>query len=76
MVSACIAADKTLEELTLDEFKAYSPLFDEDIYKAIDLVSCCEGRGSFGGPSKESVERQIEQAKAALLKREAKQDEL
>ena len=51
MVSDCIAKDKTLEELTLDEFKGYSGLFEGDIYEAIDLVKCCEGRTSYGGPS-------------------------
>ena len=50
MVGACIRADKTLEELTLDEFKQYSDLFEADIYDAIDLTHCCEGRTSYGGP--------------------------
>ena len=55
MVSDCIAADKTLEELTLTQFQTYSPLFEADIYDAIDLVHCCEGRTSYGGPSAASV---------------------
>ena len=38
MVSDCIAKDQTLEELTLDEFKGYSALFENDIYDAIDLI--------------------------------------
>ena len=57
MVSDCIAADKTLEELTLTQFQSYSPLFGADIYDAIDLVHCCEGRTSYGGPSAASVEK-------------------
>ena len=66
MVSDCIAKDKTLEELTLDEFKGYSALFENDIYDAIDLVNCCEGRTSYGGPSAASVEKQIALATARL----------
>ena len=66
MVSACIAAEKTLEELTLKEFKAYSPLFEKDVYDAIDLVKCCEGRKSYGGPAAMSVNRQIADAEAIL----------
>ena len=66
MVAACIAADKTLEELTLDEFKGYSGLFEDDIYEAIDLVKCCEGRTSYGGPSEASVKNQIALANAQL----------
>ena len=52
MVSDCIAADKTLEELTLTQFQSYSPLFGADIYDAIDLIKCCEGRTSYGGPKR------------------------
>ena len=55
-----------LEELTPDEFAAYSPLFGQDVYDAIDLVNCCEGRTSYGGHSAASVRRQIAQAEAAL----------
>ena len=66
MVSACIAGDKTLEEMTLAEFKGYSDLFESDIYDAIDLVKCCEGRKSYGGPAAMSVNKQIADAKAIL----------
>ena len=66
MVSDCIAKDKTLEELTLDEFKGYSALFENDIYDAIDLIKCCEGRTSYGGPSEASVNNQIALANAQL----------
>ena len=66
MVSDCIAKDKTLEELTLDEFKGYSDLFEKDVYDAIDLIKCCEGRTSYGGPSEASVMNQIELATAQL----------
>ena len=71
MVSDCIAKDKTLEELTLDEFKGYSALFENDIYDAIDLIKCCEGRTSYGGPSEGSVNHQIELANAQLAAWEA-----
>ena len=66
MVADCIAAGKVLEELTLAEFQNYSPLFGQDVYQAIDLVNCCEGRTSYGGPSAASVKAQIAQALAAL----------
>ena len=66
MVAACIAAGKTLEELTLDEFKQYSDLFEQDVYAAIDLSACCEGRTSYGGPTKASVLHQIELVKQKL----------
>lgn len=62
MVADCIAQDKTLEELTLEQFQQYSPLFAPDIYEAIDLVHCCEDRQSYGGPCAASVQLQIRQA--------------
>ena len=66
MVAACIREGKTLEELTLDEFKQYSELFAEDVYTAIDLTTCCEGRTSYGGPTKASVLKQIADVKGKL----------
>ena len=54
------------QRLTLNEFKSYSDLFENDIYEAIDLVKCCEGRTSYGGPSEASVKNQIELAAAQL----------
>ena len=57
---------KVLEELSLEEFKGYSALFENDVYDAIDLIKCCEGRTSYGGPSEASVRKQIELASAQL----------
>ena len=66
MVADCIAQGTVLEELTLEQFRQYSPLFEQDIYQAVDLVNCCEGRTSYGGPSAASVRLQIQQAQQAL----------
>ena len=66
MVAACIREGKTLEELTLDEFKQYSDLFEDDVYTAIDLTTCCEGRTSYGGPTKASVLKQVADVKGKL----------
>ena len=66
MVAACIREGKTLEEMSLEEFRRYSPLFGRDIYEAIDLTRCCEGRTSYGGPTKASVLSQIADVRAAL----------
>ena len=66
MVAACLRRGKTLEELTLDEFKQYSDLFEQDVYTAIDLTTCCQGRSSYGGPAKESVLYQISAVKEKL----------
>lgn len=60
IVLACIKDNKSIEDLTLEEFKIFSPLFEEDIYNAIDLKTCVEERKVFGGPSTESVKIQLD----------------
>jgi len=59
IVLECIKANKMIEELTLEELKGFSPIFEEDVYHAIDLVTCVEERKVIGGPSTESVKMQI-----------------
>ena len=68
LVSYCIDNNKTLNNLLLQEYKNFNSLFEEDIYKAIDLKTCVEGRTSYGGPSKQAVEKQIEICKDFLKK--------
>lgn len=59
IVLYCIEKNIAIEDLSLNEFKKFSPLFGEDIYKAIDLITCVEERSVFGGPSSKSVEIQL-----------------
>jgi len=59
IVAYGIKTDKTLEELSLEEYKKFSDLFDEDLYDAISLASCVRRRTSEGGTGAASVERQI-----------------
>ena len=59
IVLECINKNKMIEELTLDELKEFSQIFEEDIYHAIDLITCVEERKVMGGPSTESVKYQI-----------------
>lgn len=60
LVAACTAQGKTLEELSLEELKAASDLFDEDVYEAINLENCMALRGSYGGPAVSETARQIQ----------------
>ena len=64
LVYACTEKGKTLEELTLDEFKTVHPEFDEGVYDAIDLKNCVMRRNSHGGPSVAETTRQIEELTA------------
>ena len=64
LVAACTAQGKTLEELGLDELKAVSGLFDQDVYEAINLENCMALRASYGGPAVSETTRQIEAIEA------------
>lgn len=66
LVALCIDRDVTLETLPIDEYKKVCPLFDEEVYKAINLEKCVADRLVPGGPSKESVEKQIEEARNVI----------
>ena len=59
MVADCIAKGKTLEDVTLDEYRAASELFDEDVYNEISLETCVGKRISAGSTGPESVKAQI-----------------
>lgn len=61
LVAECIAQGRTLDELTLDELKEISDLFDDDFYGAIDLTKAVNDRQVKGGPARVSVECQIEE---------------
>lgn len=56
----CIDNDIAIDDLTLEEFNKFSSIFEEDIYNAIDLLTCVEERSVIGGPSSSSVKIQIE----------------
>lgn len=66
LVAQCIEKGLTLETLPLDDYKAMTGLFDEDVYQAINLETCVRERKSEGGPSPEAVKEQIVIAKKAL----------
>ena len=50
LVLHCISNNKSLEELTLEEYKTFSTVFEQDIYEAINLETCVEKRMTIGAP--------------------------
>lgn len=58
--------NKALDEFSLDEFKAISDIFEEDIYEAISLETCISKRKTKGAPSKECIEEQITEVENIL----------
>ena len=68
IVADCIDKNTTLDELNISEYKQYSELFENDIYKEIDLINCVNNRKSFGGPNPELVKKHIEYTKNLIQK--------
>ena len=66
IVGKCVKENKTLDELTLDEYKEYSDIFDTDLYNEISLETCVAKRISKGGTGYASVKEQIEYVEAKL----------
>ena len=60
IVLYCIDKDICIDDLSMEEFKDFSPIFDEDVYEAINLLTCVEERNVIGGPSSSSVKIQLE----------------
>ncbi len=59
LVQRCIQLDQTLESLPLEEYQKISPVFQQDVYQALDLGACVNGRTVYGGPARSSVEKQM-----------------
>ena len=57
-VHYCIEHHKVLLDLSMEEFKSMSPLFEEDIKEALSIENCVKNRESYGGTGPKSVERQ------------------
>ena len=66
LVARCIAEGLTLETLPLNAYTEACDAFAEDIYDAIALETCLNGRISEGGPSAAAVREQIAAAKTAI----------
>ena len=66
LVLLCEQRGCNLDDLSFDDFKAASPLFKEDIVKALDLPGIVAARTTEGGTGEAAVTQQMEKAKAAL----------
>lgn len=69
-VRFCESNGMSLDDLTLEQFKGYSPLIEEDVFKAISVKACVERRDSYGGTSPASTDVQLAISLEDLFKRE------
>ena len=66
LVGRCVKEGVTLEELPLEAYREASPVFDADLYKALDLDACVLRRSSQGGTAPEQVDKQLEALRSRL----------
>lgn len=55
LVLYCISKNMSLEDMSLEEYKSISPVFESDIYKAISLEECVSKRNTLGAPGKQAI---------------------
>lgn len=59
LVLTCIEKGKAIDEMSIEELKEISDVFEPDVYDAISLKTCVEKRLTIGAPSKTSMEQAI-----------------
>lgn len=59
LVLFCIDKGIALDDMTMEEYKAISPVFESDIYEAISLKTCVEKRMTIGAPGQEAMKKVI-----------------
>ena len=57
LVLYCIEKNIALDDMSLEEFQAISPVFQEDIYESISIKTCVEKRLTIGAPGKEAMKQ-------------------
>ena len=66
LVSYCLDNGKTLETLSIEEYKRADKIFEEDIYEEISLENCVKKRKVVGGPAPETVKKHIESVRKLI----------
>ena len=66
LVLTCIEKGKAIDEMSIEELKEISDVFETDVYDAISLKTCVEKRLTIGAPSKTSMEQVIAAYEAYL----------
>ncbi len=58
--------NKKLNQITLNEFKYFSPLFEEDVYNSLSVVTCLQNKKTYGSPNPKFVSTAISDYKKML----------
>jgi argininosuccinate lyase len=60
IVRWCLTANKGLEQLSLEEWQRFSPLFGQDLFPRLTLESAVDRRRSYGGTARADVQRRLQ----------------
>ncbi|MBT3318569.1 MAG: argininosuccinate lyase [Clostridia bacterium] len=60
LVLMCEQNGKAIDELSIEDLKSLSPMFEGDVFDALSLETCVDKRNVYGGPSADSVKKHIE----------------
>lgn len=66
LVLFCEENNKSLDEMTLDEYKKINDVFEDDIFDAISLKTCVDKRLTIGAPAPDSMKKVIAEYKNYL----------
>ena len=66
LVLYCIERNMALDDMSLEEFQAVSPVFQEDIYEAVSMKTCVEKRVTAGAPGQEAMRKVIDRCRGRL----------
>ncbi len=66
IVGDCVREGVTLQQLTTDELRSYSELFDDDAHEALDIDNIVRRRTTLGGTGHDAVRAQLAQARDVL----------
>lgn len=68
VVLYCIDKSIAIDDMSLEELKEFSEVFEEDIYDAISMYTCVNKRLTIGAPGKEAMEKEIAACREFLEK--------
>ena len=66
LVFYCIEHNKALDDLSIDEYKSFSDIIEDDIYTAISMETCVNDRKVIGGPAEATVNDAIKKSEEFL----------
>ena len=66
LVFYCIEHNKALDDLSIDEYKSFSDIIEDDIYTAISMETCVNDRKVIGGPAEAAVNDAIKKSEEFL----------